>query len=131
MAPLCRAAPEKALPDRLGVRRIHATFARKRGCVLSREGAPKPIVDQAPPDVDLFDLAIAPGEHPRLFLDMIAFVDMGHDRYTYRFYQDIRHGRVLIAENQSADAIAAAVADYVARRLVERERGAGGRLARG
>ena len=53
---------------------------------------------------------------------MIAFVDMGHDRYTYRFYQDIRHGRVLIAENQSADAIAAAVADYVARRLVERER---------
>jgi hypothetical protein len=29
---------------------------------------------------------------------------------------------VLIAENQSADAIAAAVGDYVARRLVERER---------
>ena len=29
---------------------------------------------------------------------------------------------VLIAESQSADAIAAAVADYVARRLVERER---------
>jgi hypothetical protein len=92
------------------------------GRLLALEGALKPIVDQAPPDVDLFDLALAPGEHPRLFLDMIAFVDMGHDRRTYRFYQDTRHGRVLIAENQSADSIAAAVADYVARRLVERER---------
>jgi hypothetical protein len=51
---------------------------------------------------------------------MIAFV--GHDRCTYRFCQDTRPGHVLIAENQSADAIAAAVADYVARRLVERER---------
>jgi hypothetical protein len=92
------------------------------GRLLALEGALKTIVDQTPPDVDLFDLALAPGEHPRLFLDMIAFVDMGHDRRTYRFYQDTRHGRVLIAENQSPDAIAAAVADYVARRLVERER---------
>ena len=53
---------------------------------------------------------------------MIAFVDMAHDKRAYRFFQDTRYGRVLIAESQSADAIAAAVADYVARRLVERER---------
>ena len=86
------------------------------------ESALKPVVAQAPPDVDLFDLALAPGEHPRLFLDMIAFVDMGHDKRTYRFYQDTRHGRLLIAESPSADAIAAAAADYVGRRLVERER---------
>jgi hypothetical protein len=92
------------------------------GRLRALESALKPVVDQAPPDVDLFDLALAPGERPRLFLDMIAFVDMGHDRRTYRFYQDTRHGRLLIAESQSADAIAAAVADYVARRLVERER---------
>jgi hypothetical protein len=92
------------------------------GRLTALQSALKPIVDQAPPDVDLFDLALAPGEHPRLFLDMIAFVDMGHDRRTYRFYQDTRHGRVLIAESQSADAIAVAAADYVARRLVERER---------
>ena len=92
------------------------------GRLTALESALRPIIDQAPPDVDLFDLALAPGEHPRLFLDMIAFVDMAHDRRTYRFYQDTRHGRVLIAESQLADAIAAAVADYVARRLVERER---------
>ncbi len=92
------------------------------GRLRALESALKPVIDQAPPDVDLFDLALAPGDHPRLFLDMIAFVDMAHDRRTFRFYQDTRHGRVLIAESQSADAIAAAAADYVARRLVERER---------
>jgi len=86
------------------------------------ESALKPVIDQAPQDVDLFDLALAPGEHPRLFIDMIAFVDMGHDKRAYRFFQDTRHGRALLAESQSADAIAAAAADYVARRLIERER---------
>jgi hypothetical protein len=86
------------------------------------ENALKSVVGQAPPEVDMFDLALAQGERPRLFLDMIAFVDMAHDRRTYRFYQDTRHGRVLIAESQSTEKIAAAVANYVARRLVERER---------
>jgi hypothetical protein len=86
------------------------------------ETALKPVVAQAPPEVDMFDLALALGDHPRLFVDMIAFVDMAHDRRTYRFHQDTRNGRVLIAESQSVDTIAAAVANYVARRLIERER---------
>lgn len=86
------------------------------------ESALKPVVGQAPPGVDMFDLALARGDHPRLFVDMIAFVDMAHDRRTYRFHQDTRNGRVLIAESQSVDLIAAAVANYVARRLIERER---------
>src|ERR1700723_1681661 len=82
----------------------------------------EPVVDQAPQGVDLFDMALTQSEHPRLFLDMIAFVDMAHDKRTYRFFHDTRQGRVLMAESQSADTIVAAVADYVARRLVERER---------
>src|ERR1700723_3161599 len=86
------------------------------------ESALEPIVDQAPQGVDLFDMALTQSEHPRLFLDMIAFVDLAHDKRTYRFFQDTRQGRVLIAESQSVDTIVAAVADYVARRLVERER---------
>jgi hypothetical protein len=92
------------------------------GRLRALKSALKPVIDQAPQDVDLFDLALAPGERPRLFIDMIAFVDMGRDKRAYRFFQDTRHGRVLIAESQSADVIAVAVADYVARRLVERER---------
>src|ERR1700727_1266157 len=86
------------------------------------ESALEPVVDQAPQGLDLFDLALTQSEHPRLFLDMIAFVDMAYDKRTYRFFQDTRHGRVLMAESQSVDTIVAAVADYVARRLVERER---------
>ena len=86
------------------------------------EIALRPVIGQAPPDVDMFDLALARGDHPRLFVDMIAFVDLAHDRRTYRFHQDTRNGRMLIAESQSVDAIAAAVANYVARRLIERER---------
>jgi hypothetical protein len=86
------------------------------------ESALEPIVDQAPQGVDLFDMALTQSEHPRLFLDMIAFIDMAQDKRTYRFFQDTRNGRVLIAESQSPETIVAAVADYVARRLVERER---------
>jgi hypothetical protein len=86
------------------------------------ERALEPVVDQAPQGVDLFDLALTQSEHPRLFVDMIAFVDMAHDKRTYRFFQDTRQGRVLMAESQLLDTIVAAVADYVARRLVERER---------
>jgi hypothetical protein len=56
------------------------------GRLKALESALKPVIDQVPPDVDLFDLALAPGEHPRLFLDMIAFVDMTHDKRAYRFF---------------------------------------------
>jgi hypothetical protein len=92
------------------------------GRLKALESALESVVDQAPRGVDLFDMALTQSEHPRLFLDMIAFIDMGYDKRTYRFFQDTRQGRVLMAESQSADTIVAAVADYVARRLVERER---------
>jgi len=65
---------------------------------------------------------LSQGQRPRLFLDMVAFIEMGRDSRTYRFFQDTLHGRVLIAEGQQIDRIVAAVTNYVARRLVERER---------
>jgi hypothetical protein len=81
----------------------------------------KPILAQAPPTVDLFDSGIVAGERPRLFVDMIAFVEMAHDKRTYRFVQETRHGRMTIAEDDKLDAIVEAMTDYIARRLVERE----------
>jgi hypothetical protein len=86
------------------------------------ESALKAVVRQTPPGVDIFDLTLTQGERPRVFIDMVAFVDMGRDRRTYRFFQDTLHGRVLIAESEQIDRIVAAVTNYVARRLVERER---------
>ncbi|MDP2355576.1 MAG: hypothetical protein Q8M31_05890 [Beijerinckiaceae bacterium] len=81
----------------------------------------KPILAQVPASVDLFDCGIAPGERPRLFVDMIAFVEMGHDKRTYRFVQDTRHGRMTLAEGDRVDPIVESMTDYIARRLVERE----------
>jgi hypothetical protein len=86
------------------------------------EEAVRPVLDQAPNGVDLFDVGIAYGERPRLFIDMIGFVEMAHDRRTYRFLQDTRHGRVLIAETERIERVVAAITNYIGRRLVERER---------
>ncbi|MGO9771116.1 MAG: hypothetical protein ACLPSW_16515 [Roseiarcus sp.] len=82
----------------------------------------RPVLDEAPEAADLFDPGVDHGERPRLFLDMIGFVDLGHDRRTYRFFQDTRHGRVLIAESPSIERVVAAITNYIARRLVEREK---------
>lgn len=81
----------------------------------------RPILAQVPANVDLFDSGIVAGERPRLFIDMIAFVEMTHDRRTYRFVQETRNGRVTLAESERPDAIVQAMTDYIARRLVERE----------
>jgi hypothetical protein len=86
------------------------------------EEAVRPVLDQTPSGIDLFDAGIAYGGRPRLFIDMIGFVEMGHDRRTYRFLQDTRHGRVLIAETERIDRVVAALTNYIGRRLVERER---------
>ena len=100
--------------------------AELRGAELARlemlETAIEPVLAQVPEDVDLFDVGIAPSDRPRLFIDMIAYVEMGRDRRQYRFVQNMRHGRVVIAESESLDVMAQAVAAYIARRLVEREK---------
>ncbi len=82
----------------------------------------EPVLAQIPPEADLFDTGIVPGEHPRLFVDMIAFVEMARDRRTYRFLQDRRDGRVVLAESDSVATMLRALTAYIARRLVEREK---------
>jgi hypothetical protein len=81
-----------------------------------------PVAAEIPTDIDLFDIGLAATERPRLFIDMIGFVEMGHDRRTYRFIQDTRLGRVVIAESERLEPIVDAVSDYIARRLIEREK---------
>ena len=80
-----------------------------------------PVLSQVPAEVDMFDVGLSPGEHPRLFIDMISFIEMGRDRRTYRFLQDTRNGRVLLAESDALTPMTDAVTRYIARRLVERE----------
>jgi hypothetical protein len=81
----------------------------------------KPILAQVPAEIDLFDAGFSYGERPRLFIDMIAFVEMAHDRRVYRLVQETRHGRIVLAENERIPPMVEAMTDYVARRLVERQ----------
>ena len=80
-----------------------------------------PLFAQIPEQVDLFDRGISEGDTPRLWIDVVAHVLMGRDKRIYRFVQDTRFGRIVIAESHDVAAIVDAVTDYVARRMVERE----------
>jgi hypothetical protein len=80
-----------------------------------------PLFAEMPEQIDLFDRGISQGETPRLWIDVVAHVVMGRDKRIYRFVQDTRHGRIVLAESHEVPAIVHAVTDYVARRMVERE----------
>jgi hypothetical protein len=81
-----------------------------------------PLFKDIPASVELFDRGLSRGDTPRLWIDAIAHVAMGRDKRIYRFVQDTRFGRTLLAESYEVPAIVDAVTRYVARRLVERER---------
>ena len=80
-----------------------------------------PLFAQIPAEIDLFDRAISQGDTPRLWIDVVAHVMMGRDKRIYRFVQDTRFGRTVIAESHEVIKIVEAVTDYVARRMIERE----------
>ena len=70
----------------------------------------------------MFDRGISRGETPRLWIDSIAHVAMGRDKRMYRFLQDTRYGRKVLAESGNIPEIVEAVTKYLAQRLIERER---------
>ena len=81
-----------------------------------------PLFAEIPKNVELFDRGISQGETPRLWVDVVAHVEMGRDKRQYRFVQDTRYGRAVLAEGYEVPEIAGAMTRYVARRLLERER---------
>ncbi|MDP4594013.1 MAG: hypothetical protein NWT00_05525 [Beijerinckiaceae bacterium] len=101
-------------------------LAELRGAEMARlemlAEALEPLYAQLPDDIDIFDAGVVPGERPRLFVDMIGFVELANDKRTYRFVQDTRHGRVIIRQSDRADTMVGAITDYISQRLLERER---------
>jgi CRP-like cAMP-binding protein len=81
-----------------------------------------PVFADLPSDVELFDRGVSRGDVPRLWVDVVAHVEMGRDKRKYRFVQETRYGRAVLAESYEIPEITQAVTRYVARRLVERER---------
>jgi hypothetical protein len=80
-----------------------------------------PLFAEVPEKIDLFDRGVSQGETPRLWIDVVAHVVMGRDKRIYRFVQDTRFGRIVIAESHDVPVIVDAVTGYVARRMIERE----------
>lgn len=122
-----------ALDLRAAVRRARIEEAERSGVAAELRGAEvarlemlketlEPVFAQLPRDAELFDMGLVPGEKPRLFVDMVAFVEMARDRRTFRFIQETRGGRVQLCESDRVDPVAEAVTAYLGRRLVERER---------
>ncbi|WP_244631036.1 hypothetical protein [Aureimonas sp. ME7] len=82
----------------------------------------QPIIDAVPPGDDLFDFTLSGGPQPRFWVDGTAQVMMARDRRTYRFVRDTRLGRLTLAESTESRLIVDKVTEYVAERMVERDR---------
>ena len=126
-----RAEPPRLLREALREARIEA--ATRTGVVVDLRDAEMarlellhdeldPVFAEIPSDIELFDRGISRGDAPRLWIDAVAHVEMGRDKRIYRFVQDSRFGRVVLAESQASRDIAEAVTKYVARRMIDRER---------
>src|SRR6202043_737487 len=129
------AKPEEPRPQRLkdALRKARVESAERSGIVVDLHDAEvarlelmteaiEPLFREIPPEVDLFDLGISRGETPKLWIDAIAHVAMGRDKRVYRFVQDTRYGRKVLAESVHISEIVQAATKYLAQRLVERER---------
>ena len=124
-------SPKKPLREALRSARIEA--AERSAVVVELRDAEaarlemlndalEPVFADIPQEhLELFDRGISGGSQPRLWIDMVAHVNMGRDKRTYRFMQDTVHGRRVLAESLEVQPIVEAVTRYVARRLVARE----------
>ena len=115
------------------LRRARAETAAQTGALVDLRAAEiarleilreqlEPVLAQLPRDCDMFDVAVSPGERPRLFIDQIGFIEMARDRHSYRFLQDTRHGRIEICDSAKLETIVEAITAYMAHRLIEREK---------
>jgi hypothetical protein len=127
--------PEAATPSPLkeAVRKTRIEIAEKSSVVVDLRDAEvarlellndalDPLFAETPPEIELFDRGISHGDTPRLWIDAIAHVMMGRDKRHYRFVQDTRYGRKVLAESNDIPAMVEAVTHYVAARIIERER---------
>ncbi|MGB8314462.1 MAG: hypothetical protein WCE69_08255 [Aestuariivirga sp.] len=81
-----------------------------------------PVIAATPEAASVFDLALVPGEPPRLWIDLISFVEMEPDYRTYRLQQDNQGGREALFETANRAEMLDYLKTYLAHRMVARER---------
>lgn len=104
--------------DDVVVEMRHAKFSRLE--LLAEDLTP--VFSEVPLEAEMFDFALTTGEVPRLWVDMTSFVRLGKDGRTYEFVKDTRLGRTIIGSSENREKIGKRITDYVAERLLERER---------
>ena len=127
--------PDEKAPQRLrdALRQARVESAERTGVIVDMRDAEvarleilnealEPLFKEVPDNIEMFDRGIARGDTPRLWIDVVAHVDMGRDKRTYRFVQDTRYGRKINAESAETEEIVEGVTTYVARRIIDRER---------
>lgn len=82
----------------------------------------KDVIEEAAAHWDSMHFDIVPGDPPRFWIDMLGYVAMGRDARTYRLIEDLRSGRRVLFESADVTEMAAHVTEYIAHRLLERER---------
>lgn len=82
----------------------------------------QPMFDQVPTDNDQIEFALTNGETPRLWIDMSSHVRMGADKREYELIKDTRMGRTILATTSDMNKMGQVVTDYVADKVLERER---------
>ena len=133
--PAVEADAEEKPPQRLrdALRQARLESAERTGVIVDMRDAEvarleilndalDPVFKEMPDGMELFDRGITRGDQPRLWIDVLAHVDMGRDKRTYRFLQDTRYGRKIMAESAETNEIVEGVTKYIARRIIERER---------
>jgi len=101
---------------------VHDLRMAEQSKLEALRDALKPVLHALPREADLFDHGLVPGDRPRFYVDMIAFVEMSRDRRSFRFLMDTQDGRKLLGESDDVQVMTDAVTNYFGRRLVERER---------
>lgn len=81
-----------------------------------------PLIANTPGAAELFDLVIAPGESPRLWIDLISSVVMEPDFRTYRLEQDSQGGREVLLQTSDRVEMVNYLKTYLAHRMITRER---------
>ncbi len=81
-----------------------------------------PLIAATPEASRIFDLALVPGEPPRLWLDLISSVVMEPDYRTYRLVQDNQSGREVLFESVEREEMVNYLKAYLAHRMIARER---------
>ena len=81
-----------------------------------------PIIAGSAAAAELFDLALVPGDPPKLWIDLISCVDMEPDPRIYRLLQDRQDSREVLFESSNRVEVAGFIRRHMAHRLIARER---------